>query len=160
MLDFAALDAQCREPSISRVMSAGISRQDAEDLVQDAFLRAWTYRHSFNGKAKSATWFYTIVSNVMADHFRRGNRRRLRCVSLDETGDIAGSESDPAGQICTREGVIYVIGRLSPALFRVLGAVLECDTQQEAAERLGLSLSYIKSAMHRIRAAVNGFMGE
>jgi RNA polymerase sigma-70 factor (ECF subfamily) len=48
----------------------------AEDLAQDAFLRAWKYRASFDGRSRPTTWLYSIARNVCRDALRREIRDR------------------------------------------------------------------------------------
>ncbi len=69
------------------------NRQDAEDLVQDVFLRVWRYAGSYNGTAAVTTWMYRLVRNACLDHLQRG--ARLRAVDLDATVHSAATP-DPA----------------------------------------------------------------
>jgi RNA polymerase sigma-70 factor (ECF subfamily) len=48
----------------------------AEDLAQEAFLRAWKYRASFDGRSQPTTWLYSIARNVCRDAVRREIRDR------------------------------------------------------------------------------------
>lgn len=50
-------------------------RDDAEDMVQDAFVRAYQNLHRYRDEAKFTTWVLRIVSNLCTDHGRMGNRR-------------------------------------------------------------------------------------
>lgn len=49
--------------------------QDAEDTVQETFLRAWRRLQRFDGRAKFSTWLYTIASNCALDMVRARKRR-------------------------------------------------------------------------------------
>src|SRR2546430_16442541 len=50
---------------------------DAEDAVQDTFVRAWRNRDRFEGRAAMRSWLYQIATNV-ALHILKGNQRRAR----------------------------------------------------------------------------------
>lgn len=58
-------------------------RQDALDVVQDAFLKVHRYLDRFEGNASFYTWFYRIVMNLSIDHVRK--RSRARNVDYDDT---------------------------------------------------------------------------
>jgi RNA polymerase sigma-70 factor (ECF subfamily) len=49
-------------------------REEAKDLSQEAFLKAYTYLKSFDGRSSFYTWFYRIVVNVCLDYKRRNKR--------------------------------------------------------------------------------------
>ena len=49
-------------------------REEAKDLSQEAFLKAYTYLKSFDGRSSFYTWFYRIVVNVCLDYKRRTKR--------------------------------------------------------------------------------------
>ena len=76
------------------------NREDAEDVVQDAFLKAYSNLHQFQGQSKFYTWLVRIAVNEALMRLRR--RRPERMVSLDEDvktaavqpGRVAG-DSDP-----------------------------------------------------------------
>lgn len=53
---------------------------DAEDAVQEAFLKAWRNRDSFRGQSSERTWLYRIATNVCLDTLNRADRRRHRPV--------------------------------------------------------------------------------
>ena len=53
------------------------SVEDADDLVQDTFLRAWRRRASFEGHSHLGTWLYRIATNACLNALRRSPRRRI-----------------------------------------------------------------------------------
>ena len=52
------------------------NEQDAEDLVQETFLRAWKQLHKFDGRAAFGSWLYRIAANATEDLRRRKARAR------------------------------------------------------------------------------------
>jgi RNA polymerase sigma-70 factor (ECF subfamily) len=58
-----------------RAVAARYVGDDAEDVVQDAFVSALRYGNTFRGDSAPLTWLYRIVTNRSIDHCRRRNRR-------------------------------------------------------------------------------------
>ncbi|MGW1497720.1 sigma-70 family RNA polymerase sigma factor [Streptomyces mirabilis] len=76
--DFAALvESYRRELRVHCYRMSG-SYDDAEDLVQETFLRAWRARDGFAGRASVRTWLYRIATNACLDFQRRTARRPQR----------------------------------------------------------------------------------
>lgn len=71
------------------------NREDAEDVVQQSFQKAFMYLHTFEGKSSFATWLTRIAIN-QALMLRRSNRA-LKTVSLEQTG--SGQEGSSAAEI-------------------------------------------------------------
>jgi RNA polymerase sigma-70 factor, ECF subfamily len=64
------------------------SEQDAEDIYQDAFLKAYRYLGNFRFECSFYTWIYRIVTNLCLDQLRRKKTRREdQAVVLDHSGD-------------------------------------------------------------------------
>ncbi len=62
--------------------------QDAEDMAQEAFLKAYRSLGEFRGESKFSVWLYRIVSNVCLDHLRRQSRRpTVSLTAEDEEGE-------------------------------------------------------------------------
>ena len=65
----------------------------AEDATQETFLRAYRYRHKFNGKASPGTWLHAIAVNVCADILRR--ERKLSHRGLESAADSPSTDPGP-----------------------------------------------------------------
>src|SRR5436853_2076127 len=59
------------------------NEEDARDVVQDAYLRAWKGIGKFRGDAQFSTWLYRITANAASTHVHK--RRRQRAEPFDET---------------------------------------------------------------------------
>lgn len=93
------------------------NQQDAEDLTQETFLRAWKHIGRFDGRATFATWLYRICSNCALDHHRSTGRRPAG-VNDDAIFDRVAS-ADPSPERLA--GSAQVAAMLGPAMRELSG---------------------------------------
>ena len=123
---------------------------DADDLVQDTLIKAWTNRDKFEPGTNLRAWLFTILRNTYYTHVLR-RRREVR----DEQGEYAGQLRTPATQdwSVAMRTLQLALQRLPPehreALILVGAAGL---SYEEAAEICGCALGTIKSRVNRARA--------
>jgi len=138
------------------------NREDAEDVLQETFLKAYEHLDQFQGQSKFYTWVVRIAVNQALMKLRR--RKTDKSVSLDETIDtgedtivreIAAWDENPE-QRFSREEIAEIlesaIQNLEPpyrSVF-VLRDMEELSTE-ETAEALGLSVPAVKSRLLRAR---------
>jgi RNA polymerase sigma-70 factor (ECF subfamily) len=136
--------------------------QDAEDVLQDTFLKAYSRLDQFQGNSKFYTWLVRIAVNEALMRLRR--RKGSHTVSLDEdleTGegsiprDIASEEIDPEesyGREELRESLERAIDGLAEGYRAVfLLRDVEGFSTEDTAAMLGLSVSAVKSRLLRAR---------
>ena len=137
---------------------------DAQDAVQDAFVRAFKAIHTFEGRAQLSTWLHRIVVNTALMKLRQ--RRRKPEESMDELlpdfrsdGHQAVGARDWSDALLERKETAAIvreaIARL-PDQYRevlVLRDIEDRDTA-EAAELLGTTPNVIKVRLHRARQAL------
>lgn len=141
--------------------------QDAEDVLQDTFLKAYSRLDQFQGNSKFYTWLMRIGVNEALMRLRR--RKGSQTVSLDddlETGDgsipreIPSEESDPEenyGREELRESLERAIDGLSESYRAVfLLRDVEGFSTEETAQMLDLSVSAVKSRLLRARLQLRG----
>ena len=138
------------------------NREDAEDVLQETFLRAYEHLDQFQGNSKFYTWIVRIAVNQALMKLRR--RRTDKSVSLDETIDtgedtvtreIAAWDEDPEQRFSREElGEILdsAIQTLAPT-YRSVFLLRDVDdlSTEETAEALGLSVPAVKSRLLRAR---------
>src|ERR1700740_2247459 len=138
------------------------NREDAEDVVQDAFLKAYSNLDQFQGQSKFYTWLVRIAVNEALMKLRR--RRPERMVSLDEDvkteedsvpREIADWSPNPEQQYTQaelREILSKTIQGLPPG-FRTVFVLRDVEglSTEETAEALGLSVPAVKSRLLRAR---------
>ncbi|HEX5144174.1 MAG TPA: sigma-70 family RNA polymerase sigma factor [Mycobacterium sp.] len=155
------------------------SLHDAEDLVQETFLRAWRAYDNFEGKATVRTWLHRIATNTcltaLEGRARRPLPTGLGAPSSDPTGELetrpevpwleplpdgAAAADDPLAIVGSRESVrlafVAALQHLSPRqrAVLVLREVLQWKAA-EVAEAVGTSTAAVNSLLQRARAQLD-----
>lgn len=158
------------------------SLDDAEDLVQETFLRAWRELDRFEGRSTLRAWLYRIATNACLDALR-GRARRVLPDALEPASDprearpprtdvdwlqpfpdrllepVAPSETEPEAVLVARETIelafLAAIQRLPPRqrAVLILRDVLGW-TAKETAAQLDGSVASVNSALQRARATL------
>ena len=137
------------------------NREDAEDVMQDAFLKSFQNLDQFQGNSRFYTWLVRIAVNEALMKLRK---RRPNQVSLDEplTGDDDSffreiedwgpSPEQRFAQTELNEILTQVIGELDP-IFRVVFLLRDVEgiSTEETAQILGISVAAVKSRLLRAR---------
>jgi RNA polymerase sigma-70 factor (ECF subfamily) len=138
------------------------NREDAEDVAQDAFLKAYQKIDQFQGNSKFYTWLVRIAVNESLMRLRK--RRTGKMVSIDDNietdegsvpRDLADWAPDPEqnyGQSELAEILRKTIQGLPPG-FRIVFVLRDVEglSTEETAESLGLSIPAVKSRLLRAR---------
>jgi RNA polymerase sigma-70 factor (ECF subfamily) len=137
------------------------SETDAEEVAQDAFVRAWSGLCEFRGEAAFSTWLYRIVVRRALDRSAVLRNRRTRETDIDEAGEIAVSAGASEGPTATATHT-----REARRLERLLGALPETQraaialfyyedlSVSDAARVLGVPEGTMKTHLSRARAAL------
>lgn len=134
------------------------SRDEALELTQDAFLRAWQALPEWRPEAEFRTWLFSIASNTATDRLRR--RKVVEFVPLDEDYDVPGEAADPASQLQAKQrlrALEAALGRLPDDQREiVLLREIEDMSYSEISAALGISEGTVKSRLARAREALVG----
>jgi len=141
------------------------NQEDAEDALQDSFLRAYVHLHTFDGRSSFKTWLTRIAINSALMILRK--RRSAVQVSVDDSDDsetysqavtVADGRPSPEARYAQLEQQAMLRGgirTLRPAIRRALELqVLGDRSVQEAAEEMGLSISATKARIFHAKAAL------
>ena len=131
-------------------------RRRAEELTQDAFVRAWQNMRSFRGRSRFSTWLHRIAVNVVIEAMRTEKRGRERHLSvLREGGWQSGSHPavhPPDGPVDARIDLERAIAMLPPGARTVLVLRdIEGMKYEEVADATGLALGTVKAQLYRAR---------
>ncbi len=153
---FSELVLKYQDRLLNSVTYISGSRDEAEDVVQDAFVQAYTKLHSFGGNSAFYTWLYRIAINAAISR----RRKRKGDYSIDDRRREQGAEpldhlegaedrvlrEERAGQVQS------ALGALSPEhrMILVLREMEDCDYDQ-IAEILDVPVGTVRSRLHRAR---------
>ncbi len=163
------------EPKLRAYVSGIVAvEEEARDLVQESFIRAWRHLDQYDERFRFSTWLFRIAHNVAIDHLRR---RRQPTVSLDigedDEGDAirldpADPRRGPLGELANRElaeALAREIERL-PAAYRELVSLrhLVGLSYNEIADLKELPLGTVKNKLFRahsvLREALGPYLGQ
>jgi len=164
--EFEALLMETLEGAYRLAVRLTGDSQDAEDLVQEAALRAFRFRESFQKGTSFKAWFYRIVIN---NFYTSTRRKRGTSTSLDDLSDahdiflysrsaaagLLRPDSDPAAGTIARMAESDVARALAalPDEFRTVCTLYFIDdlSYQEIADILGVPIGTVRSRLHRGR---------
>ncbi len=131
------------------------NEEDAKDVVQEAYLRAWKGMKRYRGDAAFTTWMYRITANCASTHLSRRSRHRHEALGDDHAvaDERAASELESrVGGSGEREQLRAALESLSPELRSVVVLRDVYDLPHEAiAAELGISEGAAKVRLHRAR---------
>jgi RNA polymerase sigma-70 factor (TIGR02960 family) len=146
------------------------SFDEAEDAVQETFLRAWRGRDGFDGGTMLRAWLYRIATNVCLDMLRRSSRRLTQIHSFGEVpwlqpypdvllDQAAPSDEQPDAAAVDRETIeLAFLAALQVLPSRQRAALIARDVlgwpASETADLLGTSVAAANSALQRARATM------
>jgi RNA polymerase sigma-70 factor (ECF subfamily) len=131
------------------------NEDDACDVVQDVYIRAWRGLRRFRGDAQFTTWLYRITANCSANQLARRARHRSEPISDDLQPIDVRPDGDPEVQLARsgeREEVAAALAKLPPKLRQVIVLRDIYDLAHGViAKELGISEAAAKVRVHRAR---------
>ena len=139
------------------------SREDAEEISQDIFVKAYRALANFKGESKFSTWLYTIVNTTCITFLRK---KRLEVQSLDDEHVFASADNLDSGvsanQVEQKSKLAMVanaIRMLSPDDAEVLTLFYKAEQSlEEIASILRIETNTAKVRLHRARARLKNVM--
>jgi RNA polymerase sigma-70 factor (ECF subfamily) len=138
--------------------------EDARDVVQEAYLRAWKGLRRFRGDSRFSTWLYRITANTAFTHVQK--RHRHRTTSLDGVEEPADACSDALPEIVadSTAGLEQLAEALEHLPEGARGVVILKDvyglSHEAIADELGISVAAAKVRLHRGRKRLRELLDE
>ncbi|HUU46722.1 MAG TPA: sigma-70 family RNA polymerase sigma factor [Acidobacteriota bacterium] len=129
-------------------------QNEAEDLVQETFLRVWTHRQDYDFSYCLSTWVYTIALNLAKNELRK--RRRFKFFSISEMTEkgleLPDPKMGPSALGHLLEGAISCLPTKYKAAFLLRD--VEQLPYEDVAQILGVPLGTVKSRVNRARSVL------
>lgn len=146
------------EATVGRIyalMVRMVGHQDAEDLTQQSYVRAFTKLNQFSGDAKFETWLYRLATNEALQHLRREKVRRTQPLQYD----IAKAPPDPAETRDQVRQLRQALAKLSPESRAVFTLKEELGlSYREIASTLDIAEGTVGSRLNRARRELKGIL--
>lgn len=146
------------------------NREEAKDLAQEAFLKAWRGLRFYQFEAAFSAWLYRLTSNVCIDYLRREKRRPTVSLTLEDDNqetpemEIADSAPLPEEQVLHREReelVAWAMNQLDEEFRQVLTLrVIENLSYEEIGQIMELKEGTVKSRLARARLKLKKILWE
>lgn len=134
--------------------------EDVDDILQEVFLRVHRGLGSLRRQDSLSAWLFQVTRNAIADQYR--SRQEAEQPLADDFDEGAAPSQDGDEQSCLSELSACVAAMITALPEKYRDALVMTDlngvTQQEAANRLGVSLSGMKSRVQRGRKLIKGLL--
>jgi RNA polymerase sigma-70 factor (ECF subfamily) len=139
------------------------NEEDARDVVQETYLRAWKAMKRFRGDAQFSTWLYRITANTSASMTQRRSRQRVDTLDdaevIDDRPFVNPEASSEASAL--QERLSAAVAGLPPKLRAVVVLKDVYDlSHEDIAEELGISEAAAKVRLHRARKRLRDVLFE
>ena len=132
------------------------NREDAEEVSQDIFVKAYRALADFKGNSKFSTWLYTIVNNTCITFLRK---KKLQTYSLDREGVFEAADSQDSGlraNLVEQKSKVAMVNNainlLSPDDAEIITLFYKSEQSlEEIASILGVETNAAKVRLHRAR---------
>lgn len=136
------------------------NHEDANDILQNTFMKAWSSLENFRGDAKLSTWLYKIAINESLSHIEREKRRSG--ISLDEPEAAAATAGMTAGTDLDGERLAELLRQAVASLpekQRIVFNMKYFDDMkyEEMSEILGTSVGALKASYHLATKKIEQF---
>jgi len=162
---FGALVRQCQPFAYALAMRFVWDRQEADDIVQESFVKVWDNIESYRPEQKFTTWLYAIVTRLSIDHIRSRSRWRrifVRGENMGEFEEPADHEShdermDTEHLIATVRSLVRHLPRTQRVVFTLRD--LQDLSMEEVEEVTGMSRDTIKANLCHARRRIREMSG-
>ncbi len=161
--DYALLVDRYKDKGFSLVKSIVKNNMEAEEILQDCFLKAYNSLKKFRGESKFSTWFYRIVYNTSLT--RVGSKKRnieVGMASIDDFVNLTADDNINKNDLNELSKSLTVIVAKLPENYSTVITLfyLEEMSCEEICKIMDISLNNVKVMLHRARVALRKIVFE
>jgi RNA polymerase sigma-70 factor (ECF subfamily) len=159
--DYSLLIDKYKNKAFSMLKRMLKNDMDAEEVLQDSFLKAYNGLNNFRKEAKFSTWFYRIVYNSALTRLSSKRRRiEMEMSSIDDQPDLISSyDSEDSDKTDFNKFINDTIEQLPPKYASVINLFyLEGMSCEEISEVMSSTVSNVKVILHRSRNALKDLL--
>ena len=150
-MEVAEIYSQFHQSLLSFIKSKVRSREDAEDILQNVFIRISKNVNSLSDEEKLKSWVYTITRNAIIDYYRKNaSKKYVALDGLTEESTLDDTDFDPTKGL---EQCINSMITLLPEEYReiIIDSELNGVKQKDLADKYGLPYTSMRSRVQRGR---------
>ncbi len=158
--DFAAATVliDCISPRLHRFFVAqSMSRADADDLLQETWLRIHKVRHTYRPGEPALPWFYAIARHIRVDHYRKSVRAAVNERELEEMSKGGSTIRHAAGSAGELEALLAPLSLSQREVITMLK--VEGMSLEEVARATSSTVGSVKQKAHRAYKKLREVMG-
>jgi len=164
---FQKLTAESHRQAFNMAMRLTSNSTEAEDLLQETYVRAFRFFHRYDDTLPFTSWLYRIMTNIHIDTMRK--RSRIRTVSMEQAGldgqqtwDLPDDHAaaDSALMESTLEEPLQLGLKSMTPEFRLAVVLADVDglSYEEIAEIMDTSVGTVRSRIHRGRKQLRNYL--
>lgn len=139
-----------------------LCREDAEELLQDVFVRVYKYLYTYNNSMKFSSWVYRIALNTFKDHCKRKKRQIPTCSFDNEINAGDNLTNHFEADFCTKEDfreIVKIINSLKEEYrIAIILKYIQDFSYKEIGEMLGITPQNAKMRVNRARKEIGKSM--
>ena len=148
---FELIIEQTKDRLFSYLVQLVGNQHDAEDLAQEAFVKAYRHIHSFDGRARFTTWLYTIAKNTAFSQMRKRRWHQ----PIEEFEEVLVAEGASFSEGDEAQSIWKIARQLKPAFYETLWLFYaEGFSLKETAAIMKTNPITVRVNLHRARAAL------
>ncbi len=154
----ATILIDCISPRLHRFFVAqSMSRADADDLLQETWLRIHKVRHTYRPGQPAIPWFYAIARHIRVDHYRKTVRIAARERELEQLSKGASTTPHQAGAAGGLEALLAPLSLSQREVITMLK--VEGMSLEEVARATSTTVGSVKQKVHRAYQKLRETMG-
>jgi RNA polymerase sigma-70 factor, ECF subfamily len=128
------------------------SEDEANDLLQETFLRVWQHKMSYDFRFAFSTWIYTIALNLARNELRR--RKKIKFLDIFDFADKLAAKEEKKDTTTNLKTLLEAEMKRLPEKYKTAFLLRDVDnlSYEEIAQVLGVPLGTVKSRVNRARA--------